>query len=37
MNSYKDLKILKFNDDNFNILEEQMLMAYNFNNNRFKD
>jgi len=35
--SYKDLKLLFFNDDYFNILEEQMLQAYNFNNNRFKD
>jgi hypothetical protein len=31
------LKLLNFNDDYFNILEEQMLQAYNFNNNRFKD
>jgi hypothetical protein len=29
--------LLAFNDDSFNILEEQMLQAYNFNNNRFKD
>jgi len=35
--SYKDLQLLIFNDDNFNALEEQMLTAYNFNNNRFKD
>lgn len=28
---------MQFQDDYFNQLEEQMLQAYNFNNNRFKD
>lgn len=35
--SYKDIKLITFNDDAFNALEEQVLQVYNFNNNRFKD
>lgn len=35
--SYKDIKLVTFNDESFNALEEQVLQVYNFNNNRFKD
>jgi hypothetical protein len=34
--SYKDIKLITFNDESFNMLEEQVLQVYNFNNNRFK-
>jgi len=34
--SYKDIKLISFNDESFNALEEQVLQVYNFNNNRFK-
>jgi len=35
--SYKDIKLISFNEEYFAALEEQVLQVYNFNNNRFKD